>query len=232
MTKLLLVGSHHGHERLGDYLWSHIRTKRAELLPHLEYKIANPRAKAANMRFIESDMNRSYNNGSSTYEERRAAEFLAEVKVGGYNFVLDFHTTTVTGEPIIITANLDESTAFIAASSFGKVILMPPIIAGTSFIGHYPRSVSIEVNEDDAKTVATLNQICDDIERYLRSETTDNNKEYFQVTEYLTGQDVTAAEARTIQNFTKFRDSFYPVLAGEQSYDPAKYLGFKAQKIA
>jgi predicted deacylase len=228
---VLLIGSQHGHELLGDYLWEYVKKKRPELLSSLSYICANPQAHHAKKRFIESDMNRSYNGKTNTIEERLAGELLADVQAGDYDFVLDLHTTTVPQPPIIITANLKEAKAFIEASAIDKIIVMPMSIAGVAFIGRYPKSVSIEVNADDAKDPVVLGELCDDIARYLDGTDANAERQYYQVTGYLRGSDVTPAEAATMKNFIKFRNQFYPVLVGEQSYDPSKYLGFKAKKL-
>ncbi|MCL2037975.1 succinylglutamate desuccinylase/aspartoacylase family protein [Candidatus Saccharibacteria bacterium] len=231
MTKILLIGSHHGHELLGDHLFEYIKEQRPELLSNIDFKIANPQAKEQGIRFIESDMNRSYNDNNETFEEQLASDFLNKVRTSNYDFVMDLHTTTVIGEPAIITANLDKAMSFINSSSIKKIVKMPTHIAKVSFIGRYPNSVSIEVNEDDAKNPEILNGICDDIDRYLDGKKLEHPREYFEVTEYLRGSELTADELNKIKNFAEFRGEFYPVLVGEQSYDPEKYLGFKAKRL-
>ena len=67
---ILLLGSPHGNEILGDVLYAYIQKHRRDLLPRVTFLIGNIKAKKAGVRYIESDLNRSYNNRRSTYEER------------------------------------------------------------------------------------------------------------------------------------------------------------------
>jgi hypothetical protein len=232
MAKLLLIGSQHGHELLGDHLWDYIKTHRRDLLPNLEYVVANPRAKAGGVRLIESDMNRSYNGKNSTYEERLATKLLEKSRTGGYAFALDLHTTTTAGPPVIITGNFKQAWKFIRSSGISRVVKMPKKIVEVSYIGSFPNSVSVEVNEADAKNPKVLAMICDDIERFIAKKASQNSaKEYFLVTSHLAALEVPPSEIEKMTNYAKSNLGFYPVLMGEKSYNPSQYIGFKARKI-
>ena len=65
----------------------------------VSYIIANSEAVHKNKRFIESDLNRSFNGKSNTFEEKIAQKLLKELKK--YKYVLDFHTST-SDTPIFI----------------------------------------------------------------------------------------------------------------------------------
>lgn len=72
MTKILAIISTHGNELLGPNVLAYMLSKRSKLLEDIEFIIANPRAYAKNVRYTESDLNRSYGLGLDTYEGRRA----------------------------------------------------------------------------------------------------------------------------------------------------------------
>lgn len=89
MRRVLVIGGTHGNERLGIQLVSLLKKNP---LPNIDAIIANPRAVAANTRYTESDLNRSFGDlFPGTYETRRA-KYLRAV-TGQYDVVLDLHNT-------------------------------------------------------------------------------------------------------------------------------------------
>ncbi|MEY2643543.1 MAG: hypothetical protein RLZZ611_192 [Cyanobacteriota bacterium] len=104
--RLLLVGATHGNERNAPWLLEQWR-QRPELLANaglaLEMVIGNPAALAANRRYIDRDLNRSFapallaNPDRRELEVLRARELLAQVGPSGDRacpVVLDLHSTT------------------------------------------------------------------------------------------------------------------------------------------
>jgi hypothetical protein len=87
--KILVVGGMHGNERLGIDL---VKLLRKKAIDGVDTYIANPRASRNNVRYIESDLNRSFGLQTKvTYETKRAK--LMCKKVRDYDLVLDFHNT-------------------------------------------------------------------------------------------------------------------------------------------
>lgn len=221
--KVLLIGSHHGHELLGDHLWEYIKNNRPDLLKYLEFMIANPKAKSAGVRQIESDMNRSYNGKGSTYEEKIASLLLDKIIRNNYDFVLDLHTTTTDIKPTIIVANFKYSWKFIKSSNITQIVKMPQKIAGVSFIGNFSNSASIEVNEDSAKQQDILELICDDIYRFINGVADNNHKKnFFEVKSYYNE----STKTRTNNNKSNL------FLSGEKSYGSNQFSGFVMKKIS
>jgi succinylglutamate desuccinylase len=230
MTKILLVGSQHGHEKLGDYLIDFIKQHRPELLESVDFVIANPKAHARSVRQIESDMNRSYSGKNTTYEEGQATALLQLIRNKKYCFVLDLHTTTLEQSPCIITANLKQARQFIDASTIKNVVLMPRKIAKVSLIGNVGNSVSIEINQRQAQTEQLLTKICADIARFIQSQKSTTTHSFYKVTDYLSVKELSPEQVRRLTNFRLSKFGFYPVLVGEQSYGKNLYIGFKAKK--
>lgn len=78
--KILIIENTHG-----DEIHGFTATYGVDML------VANPKAKKAGKRYIESDLNRSFNGKSDTYEEKRAQILIKKMR--NYDFVLDIHST-------------------------------------------------------------------------------------------------------------------------------------------
>jgi predicted deacylase len=229
--KILLLGSQHGNELLGDELYTHLTTHFSDLLPHITFIIGNPKAHAAGKRYIESDMNRSYDETLSTYEARRAAYIETYIENHAFDLVLDLHTTVCVQPPcLIIEGVYDENIAFLKASSIDKVILMQHNIVRLSLIGKAKQTLSIEVSNKDI-TSMFLNELCHDLRRYIMREAIAATKSVYPVTGLLLKTEVTSVQAKQLVNFSQSPLGFVPLLVGENSYKKnTHYLGFKASK--
>lgn len=229
MKKILILGSQHGNELLGEALYGHIKQQRPELLPYVRYIAGNIRAKKQNVRYIESDLNRSYNGHKTTYEERRASRIKAYIKKHSFDLVLDMHTTTCQQPPCLIVAATSGAIApFLRACSIEKIVHMNHAIVATSLIGVCPQAVSIEVNKDSLSK-ALLSRLCDDLQRYLNKSEDYAAKTIYEISELLKKTELSEQQASGLRNFHKSAYGFYPVLVGENSYKKqTAYLGFKA----
>ena len=89
MGNILVIGGLHGDEPLGIEM---VRGLQEKPLPGVTAIIGNPEAVRANIRCIESDLNRVFPGKSEgNLEERRAAEIIEIAQ--GFDLVLDFHNT-------------------------------------------------------------------------------------------------------------------------------------------
>jgi succinylglutamate desuccinylase len=230
MKKILLLGSQHGNEILGDALYAYIKSHRKNLLPNVTYKTGNLRAKKAGVRYVESDLNRSYNGGRSTYEERRAARILQYIHDNGFDLVLDLHTTTCEQPPCFIIPDVtDTLLPLLRASSITHIVLMKHGIVRTSLIGVCPQAVSIEINKHQLGD-AQMAALCDDLERYLKKKAHGAEKELYDISAPLKKTEISELDAAALKNFTLSKFGFYPVLVGENSYKAqTDYLGFKSE---
>lgn len=85
--KILAVGGTHGNEMLGINL---VKSLEGNPIAGVDTLIANPRAVEAKVRFIGTDLNRSFSNGES-YEHSLASQIIDKAK--DHDIVLDFHNT-------------------------------------------------------------------------------------------------------------------------------------------
>lgn len=87
--RILVLGGMHGNEKLGINLVTLLKQKPIKGVSAL---IANPRAVKDGVRYVETDLNRSFGvSQDKTYETSRA-QYLTEY-VKGFDLVLDFHNT-------------------------------------------------------------------------------------------------------------------------------------------
>lgn len=230
MKKILLLGSQHGNELLGELLYKHIETRRRELLPYITYKIANPRAKKVDVRYIESDMNRSYDGGDKTYEQRQAKRILKYIEANDFDLVLDLHTCfSIMPACLIVAPSYNKTISYIRASSLDKMMIVSSEVVKTSLIGNCPNAITIEVNRDCA-TMVFVDLLCDDLARYIEDSPGITTKTVYKA-ELLAKDEISPQDANKLVNFVKSKQGFHPVLVGSNPYkkDPNyKYLGFKA----
>lgn len=228
--KILLVASQHGNEYLGEKLYKHIQTKRAELLKHIEFVLANPEARAKRVRYLASDMNRSYNGNQVTHEEQLASALLDKIRSGKYDLVLDLHTTACEQPDSLILASINsKNRRFLNASSMQHFVIMEKKIASTALNGVVPESVSVEVNQDI--TEMDLESLCRDIDRFIDDSPSKAQKFIYKASPLSKGE-MDPEQLAGLRNFELSSQGFYPILVGESSYQKHgyDYVGFKATK--
>ena len=228
MKRVLIVGSQHGNELLGGQLYEYLRERPIDGL-RVDFYLANQRAHKAGVRYVESDMNRSYGPGEQTYERGRAARLLSHLSEHQYDLVLDAHTTTVEQEPCFIAASIDgPAAAFMRACHITNVVVMEHEFVRQSLIGHVAQAVSVEISNSQL-TDELFERLRDDLVAYAVGAKPYSRKQVFAVRELLKKTEVSDPDA-PMENFRLSSDGFYPVLVGENSYKKqTDYLGFKAE---
>mgnify|MGYP000285708921 FL=1 len=221
---ILLIGASHGNELLGPKLFSHLLQHRKEVLEYVDMLIGNPRAFAACKRYIESDINRSYNTTLDTYESRRADYIKNYIAVNKPDLVIDFHTTTAVQPNCLITSTINdgETRRYLRASRVNRIIVVRPLCDITEVASHF---VAYEIPNDNINT-ALLGTICDDIMRFVRSEVASNNKVVYQMQGKILTNDSDILSSR--DNFVYRKDLHYtPSFIGEKAYkEDGTYIGF------
>ena len=229
MTKILAIISTHGNELLGPNLLVYMLTKRSKLLEDMEFVVANPCAYVKNVRYTESDLNRSYGLDLDTYEGHRAMMIEERIRLLQPELVLDFHTTTAEQPDILITADKDNKVAqsFIGASTTENILVVEPLNDITTVA---PNFVAYEVpnshlNDD------LYGQICADITRFL-----DNKVAEVKRTFYKMAGKIMPEEEKNITDLKNFvyNDTLQaiPAFLGEEAYkQDGTYAGFKLKVL-
>lgn len=227
--KILLLGSQHGNEPLGDMLYEHIKRQHTALLPYITFKIGNPRAHEQEVRYIESDMNRSYDDTLSTYESLQAKHMLQFIEEGEFDLVLDLHTTVCNQPPCFILPKLNATlTPFIRASHIERIVLITDSMVHATLTGVNSKVVAIEVANSEL-TPKLLEMLCRDIVRYIRGDVSPSQKKVYDVPSLLLKIEVAKEDIDSLVNFKKTQAGYIPILVGKNSYrKTTHYLGFKA----
>lgn len=227
--KILLLGSQHGNELLGDLLYARLSKHYPHLLPHITFKIGNPKAHKAKVRYIESDLNRSYDGGLRTYEARRAKYVKKIIQDGQFNLVLDLHTTVCEQPPCFILPELnDHVIPFIRASHIERVVLLTDPIVRTSLTGTISHAIAIEVANAQLSN-ELIDALCKDLERYINGRPQPTSKKIYEVPSLLLKSEIAEELIDSLVNFQKCEQGYIPILVGRNSYRKSThYLGFKA----
>jgi len=108
--------------------------------------ISNPQAVKLNKRFVEEDLNRSFNKKGNSFEIKLARVLLKKFK--GYNLV-DIHTTTADMKEFgIVTKANNYKIKLCKKLGLKKVVIMGDEVAsGHSFIDNVENGISIEIGE-------------------------------------------------------------------------------------
>jgi hypothetical protein len=223
--RILIIGAQHGNERLGPRLKRYI-TRYPERYETVEYLCGNPRAFRANIRFMEADLNRSYDpvGRPSTYEEKRAQKILRYIREGNYDYVFDVHTSYTDVDRFFLATSAEGPISdIVAASTIQRLVVMPSHIADCSLIGQVPQAISIEYNRDLAVTGAALRELVTLLDNLLVGRRLDLARDIFPVREKIPMH--IELQPRT-PNFRMSRHGFYPVLIGPNTY--VGYKGFAA----
>jgi aspartoacylase len=229
MKKILIVGSQHGNELLGEKLYAYVIKQPPDAALEVHYALANPEARKRNVRFIESDMNRSYAR-HDTYEAERAKRLQQFILDGNYDVVIDAHTTTVTQAPCLIVPGIrEDNKVYLRATHIKHIVVMKHEFLGQSLIGNVPRAVSVEVSNDGLNE-KLFNELYEDLLRFANDQGMHPHKNVFVIEGLIEKGSLSDNQIARLRNFEKSEAGFYPVLVGENSYKKhTNYLGFLAK---
>lgn len=258
IKKILIVGSTHGHERIGLAVIEELKKLN---IPNdqLRFEIGNPRASEKNIPFIDSDLNRIFpGNPNGTYEERLAFELLPKIR--DVDLVIDIHSTNTTDlseNSMLIVTKYDTVTRDIVGTINPPKVLVMKYKSDSALISQARIGVAFEYGKDTSESVlqATLFDIaevliaCGFISRNpytttKHNERTDAFEVYDSYKKDFLGKFTLAPEIKNFQLVTQGSflgvtdsgvevladESFVPILFGENRY--TEILGFKAKKIA
>lgn len=158
MLKKFIVAAQHGNEKFGLKVLSNL----LDMQPNnVEHEIGNLEAIAKNVRYIETDLNRSFNAGSDSHEKRIARRLVKKISDSAPDCVIDVHTSISNVHRIAIVAKDNSYIRYLAHTlGMDAVIVMPKKYVKHSLIGAFPDSaISIEFGRNQrsdklAKAVA------------------------------------------------------------------------------
>lgn len=225
--RILIIAATHGNELLGIKLYQRLLQKRSGILEHIDFLIGNPRAFSARVRYIERDLNRSYQSAGDTYEERRAEYIKHHIASTKPDIVLDMHTTSCVQPDCLIVGDVSGTMRrrFLRACHIETVLQVHSLediaSVGDNVIGYEVPNAHI--------TPALLDTIIEDLQRFVDGRDGTPTKYLFKMIDKIYKKDVDIESARSFVNFRMHRLGYVPIMTGENSYKKqTDYLGFKA----
>lgn len=257
MSKILIVGSTHGHERIGLRVIEELKQLNIDK-KLVNFEIGNPKASEKNIPFFESDLNRVFpGKEHGTYEEMRAFEL--SKKILAADIVIDIHSTNTTdlshNSMLIVTKHDDKTREIINIINPPKVLYMK-YKGDSALISQSKIGIAFEYGRDGSADV--LRAILYDIAKLLVSKKIIDHNPYknprieietetFEV--YDVFKRTFIGDYKLDKNINNFKlckkdstvcsidmdkkiiadEDFVPILFGENRY--TEILGFKARKI-
>lgn len=168
MSKILLVGSTHGHEKIGLKVIEELKKLNIDK-SLLDFEIGNPQASEKNIPFVENDLNRIFpGKEHGTYEEMRAYELSPKIKSA--ELVIDIHSTNTTDlsdrSMLIVTTYNEATTELIDIINPPKVLYMK-YKGSSALISQATIGIAFEYGKDTS--IDVLNAILHDIANILLS---------------------------------------------------------------
>jgi succinylglutamate desuccinylase len=225
---VLIVVCLHGNEPFGLEV-------QKELEHEFDFLIGNPEALKKKVRFLETDLNRSFpGSEEGSIEEKRAIEIVQIAKK--YTLIIDLHSTTSETELFAITTQLtDEIKNLTQQMNIPKLVhISAEIGKNKSLLDHVPLGISLEVGPHDRKENAK--ETVEAIRSLFKATTENKDLEIFEVFDTVKGTgtpDITnfkeVKKGERVSNETAAPYNFYPIMAGEASYKGV--LSLAARKI-
>jgi len=225
--KTLFVVGVHGNEQTPIKVVKNFFSKK------INYLVANKEAVARNVRFLETDLNRSFPGRLGGFKEEDLARKLLE-KLRSFDFIIDLHSATCSTPPfVILTKPTKRHLELLDRLPVKQVVYMRRgLSGGKSLINHVPVGISLEFGYDRSK--ATEKEVKKALNFYLTGAKNSLKKEYFEVFAVLKKKDNREKLFKNIRAF-KFVEkgaalsrigleerksplSFYPILPRERSY--------------
>ncbi|RBI63690.1 succinylglutamate desuccinylase [halophilic archaeon] len=239
---LAVVACLHGDEQCGKSAIGNLLAERPVLDRAVQFVVANEAAIAANVRFVDEDLNRAFpgNPDGDTYESRLAAELLAELRD---RRVLDLHSTHSHPVPFALVDGLDETRRnLVRATGLDRVVDIGHIPGG--LISHVA-GVAVECGYVGTATAER------NAERVLRNflgatgaldvPFDESDPEVYRVMGVAAGREyefvgrnferVEAGETFASRDGDELQadEPFYPVLMSTEGYD--EMVGFCAERL-
>ncbi len=129
----------HGDEQVGRWLWNN-NPQGYNSYCQWQVIVGNPKAMELGVRYIESDLNRSFNSkGSRTYEEKRAQELTPIIQL--YDVLYDIHQAFVSDnmKDCIFVNKLDRDTLLAIEPLSAEYVILDD---NPEYNGHFATSVA------------------------------------------------------------------------------------------
>ncbi len=160
MKKVLIVGCTHGNESIGFKVINSLQALLGRN-KNVHFLIANPYAFSRNVRFLETDLNRSFPGKiDGSFEERLAHQIRPMIM--SYDIVVDVHSTSSGLRYAVVIKKVNDETIALAKCTNAKYVLHMDATQGNALISDAKVGIAFEYGSDkDPRTYRdTLNGVC------------------------------------------------------------------------
>ncbi len=218
-NKTLTVYCQHGDERFGALVANQLLISGEKTL------LANPVAFIKGVRFLDSDLNRSYGEtGTRGYEQKRAMQILEQA--AKYDTVIDIHSSRAKVGKVAILASDDPAVLKkVVSLGFHKAVVMPRSIVKTSLIGNVAHGISLEFGANIEQNELTAKELSSKIGAVTNNQSCRGKLDIY----YVSGKLASKYRGTGLRNY-RYSSNIggYPILVGESRYKT--YAGFFARK--
>lgn len=223
---IAVVASLHGTETFGLKVLEDLRKRKLPIVGI----VGNPKAIKQKKRYIDYDLNRSFNFEGHGYEHQRARLILGKVK--DCEVILDIHNTNTGVKNALIIHELSPLTLSIINLHPGReIVLMPSELAKRSLIGQFEEgAISLEYSRRYSRTKEALREVSEVVELAMAGK----SRKPLERTVYLVDRTITLDEAEGLNNshnhayIPKLKG--YGFLVGENAYK-GRHGGFLAKTV-
>jgi len=217
--KILLIAATHGNESIGLEVYRRLSARGLER--YFDLLIANPLALAANNRFIDCDLNRSYPGATNSrlYEKRQAASNLTIAKK--YRYIIDLHeASSGIDDFIIIPRKKLPAKDFLKFINLKRVLLWPEPRGPLGDV--LPRCIELEFgmkNRDRKIIIKKATKVVADFILNIsgNKKTASGRKSIYYVYGELLLEQYNG-KINSLKDFKKIKlagEAFYPLLVGQ-----------------
>ena len=144
MKKVTILAAMHGDEVYGVQLYNAFVDKFSTMKPFVQLVIGNEPAYRQGVRFIDSDMNRSFRLSATNNETKQINRLNNELMQFNPDYILDIHTTRRDSGIFWIVGSLNATTRKICGIFNFDICIMKDEVVESSFIGNSNTAVSLE----------------------------------------------------------------------------------------
>ena len=214
--KIAILGCVHGNENYSLKVFKQL--KKINLKSGIiDFYLVNQKAHQKKVRFIDQDLNRSFNSTENNLEITLAKQI--KQKLNNYEYIIDIHSTTSKTPPFLIYTNEElENSHFLNSFNIKRKVYIKN--AKFSLIGQFQNAIAIEISLKNGNKIAMKNA-----KKYILSFLANNNlinkpKNKINYTETYTNIGKTKKNNK-LKDFklTKITgEQYYPMLSGKTKY--------------
>lgn len=224
--RVAIVGCVHGDEKYSLRVFKSLKSL-SLLQGEVDFFIGNFEAFKVNKRYVDEDLNRSFNKELNSYESQLSKKIIEELS--SYDYIIDLHSTTAKTNPFMIITNI-ENKNFAKKIRINKVVFIEDE-KKTALISNFKNAFSLEISDKSYKS--SIKNSRKYIVNFLKNEGFIENKTVSKEFKYNNIYKVIEKSENCLnKNFKRINregKTRYQILNGEKSYENQR--GFETIKV-